>query len=103
MPFEPGKSGNPNGTPGPKKHKLFREALTLAIMRSEGDKTKIARIAEALVDKAAGGDVPAIKEVADRLDGKAVQAIAGADGEGPLEVVTKVVLTELTAGDDSKD
>lgn len=36
---------------------------------------KLRRIAEALYDKAADGDVAAIKEMGDRLDGKAIQAI----------------------------
>lgn len=84
MPFAPGVSGNPAGTPGPKHNKLFRDALTLAVKRSEGDKTDLARIAEALVNKAKDGDVPAINAVADRLDGKAPQAIVG-DPENPLE------------------
>ncbi len=38
---------------------------------------KLRRVAEALVDKAMTGDVPAIKEIADRLDGKVPQAIEG--------------------------
>lgn len=68
MPFAKGKSGNPGGRS--KGEKLFRDALGVAINRTEGDKTKLARIAEALVDKAITGDVPAIVAVADRLDGK---------------------------------
>ena len=83
MPFAPGVSGNPNGTPGPKKHKLFKEALLLALMRTEGDKTQLARIANALVNKAGEGDVPAINAVADRIDGKPTQLIAGADDAAP--------------------
>lgn len=83
MPFEAGQSGNPGGRP--KTNKLFKEALDLAVKRTDGDKTKLARIAEALVEKAVSGDVPAIKEVADRLDGKSVQTIAG-DPENPTPV-----------------
>jgi hypothetical protein len=81
MPFEPGESGNPGGRP---KTKEFKAALTLAIKRTDGDKTKLAQIAEALVDKAATGDVQAIKEVADRLDGKATQPISGDDDAAPI-------------------
>ena len=36
---------------------------------------------------AAEGDLVALKEVGDRLDGKAVQAVAGADGEGPVSLL----------------
>jgi hypothetical protein len=38
--------------------------------------------ARQLLDK---GDVQAIKEIADRLDGKVANPIAGPDGEGPIE------------------
>lgn len=71
MAFQKGQSGNPSGKT--KSEKLFKDALLLAVKRTEGDKTKLARIAEALVDKAIDGDVPAINAVADRLDGKAHQ------------------------------
>jgi len=51
----------------------------------------LAVIAEKCVLAAAGGDMAAIKEIGDRLDGKAVQAttISGPDGE-PIPVGVKV-------------
>lgn len=75
MPFEPGVASNPTGKNG----KQFKAALLLAVKRADGDKTKLAQIAEALVEKAVSGDVPAINAVADRLDGKATQPIGGDD------------------------
>jgi len=75
MPFEPGVSGNPGGKNG----KQFKAALQIAISRADGDKTKLARIAEALVEKAITGDVPACNAIADRLDGKPTQPISGDD------------------------
>lgn len=86
MPFEPGQSGNPGGKP---KTKEFKAALLVALKRADGDKTKLAQIAEALVEKAATGDVPAIREIADRTDGKATQPISG-DEDGPA-IVHRVV------------
>lgn len=68
MPYAKGTSGNPGGKP--KSNKQFKDALQIAIKRTEGDKTMLAKLAEALVDKAVSGDVQAIREVADRLDGK---------------------------------
>ena len=68
MAFQKGNSGNPGGRP--KTDKLFREALNVAIKRTEGNKTMLAHIADALVAKAIMGDVPAINAIADRLDGK---------------------------------
>jgi hypothetical protein len=93
MPFEPGVSGNPGGKP--KSTKQFKDALLLAVNRADGDKVKLAQIAEALVEKAIAGDVQAINAVADRLDGKPVQAIAG-DPENPLEFRLSGLKDELT-------
>jgi hypothetical protein len=77
--FVKGQSGNPNGRN--KNDKIFRDALLVALKRTDGDATKIARLANAIVDKACEGDVPAAREVMDRVDGKVVQALSG-DGEG---------------------
>lgn len=82
MPFEEGQSGNPAGRP--KSAKLFKDALTLAVKRTEGDKTKLARIAEALVETAIGGDVQAANSIRDTLDGKPTQPIAGDDDAPPV-------------------
>lgn len=78
MPFEKGSSGNPGGR---QKEKPFRDALMLAIKEASDDKQKLRRVAERLVDKAIDGDVPAIKEIADRLDGKVPQGVIGGDDD----------------------
>tara|TARA_R110000822_G_scaffold210034_1_gene345911 strand:+ start:258 stop:473 length:216 start_codon:yes stop_codon:yes gene_type:complete len=61
--------------------------LRLAVKRpgdvAEKGKTKLDKIAAALVDEAVNGDVPAIKEIGDRLDGKVPQAVTG-EGGGPI-------------------
>lgn len=88
MPFEPGQSGNPGGRP--KTAKEFRDALMVALKRTDGDKVKLAQVAEALVEEAIKGNVPAAKEIADRIDGKVPQGVAGPDGEGPLEVLHRI-------------
>jgi hypothetical protein len=36
------------------------------------------------------GDVPAIREIADRLDGKVAQAIVGDDDEDAIKVVARI-------------
>ena len=78
MTFKKGQSGNPKGRP---PDKLFRDMLVLALNDAKAKKPKLRRIAEKLVNKAVGGDMAAIKEVADRLDGKPSQIIMGS-GEG---------------------
>lgn len=75
---------------GNKPDKLMRDALMVALKReaegADGKPTKkLAQVAEALVDKAIEGDVPAIKEIADRVDGKVAQVVAG-DADNPLAV-----------------
>ncbi len=62
------------------------------IKDANGDKTKLRLLAEALVDKALTGDVPALKEVADRLDGKAVaqHEVSGPDGGVIPLVITPI-------------
>lgn len=92
MPFEPGKSGNPGGR---QKTKVFNAALSVAINRADGDKTKLARIAEALVEKAASGDVPAINCIADRLDGKPQQDMT-VEHSGEL-TLRSVIVSELNS------
>lgn len=68
-------AGNSNS--GQRKDKLIREALMLAAKRvHDGDpkgRIKLAIAAEAVVEAAVAGDLAAFKEMADRIDGKAVQ------------------------------
>ncbi len=78
MTFQPGQSGNPKGPP--KRAKLFTQALLISLKKTdERDVEAIPRIADKLVALAESGDVAAIKEVADRAEGKVPQAIGGSD------------------------
>jgi hypothetical protein len=67
MPFQ---KGNKLG----EKRMLFGNELRKALHRSP---EKLRQIVQKLVDCAANGDMWAIKELADRLDGKAHQTIHG--------------------------
>jgi hypothetical protein len=70
--------GNQNAA---KENRRWAEALNRAIVQDEGKRLREA--AESLLDKAASGEPWAVKELADRLDGKAAQAVAltGVNGE----------------------
>ena len=58
----------------PPSQKSFTAALRIAAALTEKDGVpRLRRIAEQLVRQAMSGDLAAIKEVADRLDGKPVQ------------------------------
>ncbi len=76
--------------PGPKSDKLWSQAIRMAAMRemedpnTPGKKAKrLNIIADNLVRMAAEGDIMAMKEVGDRIDGKAIarNEHAGPDGE----------------------
>jgi len=65
----------------PPKERSFANMLTIELRQAIGigedgkPVTKLRKIAEMLVSKAMEGDMAAIKEVADRTDGKPMQAI----------------------------
>lgn len=52
------------------------------------------QLMDALLTKALDGDVPAIREVFDRIDGKATQPISG-DEDNPLTIVQRIELVPL--------
>jgi len=74
------KGGAPIGNQNGKKGKLFYDQLRVALIQE--DKRRLRTIAEKLVKAAENGDAWAIKEIIDRVDGKAIQAteISGVDG-----------------------
>lgn len=71
MAFQKGKSGNPKGR---RAEKPFADALRMEIAAAGGDHKALRSIAGALISKAGTGDIQAIKELADRLDGKPQQS-----------------------------
>lgn len=70
----------------PPKERSFANMLRIAITDGEN----LRAVADALVTKAKAGDVQAIKEIADRLDGKVPQAIIGDDASDPLRLVAEI-------------
>lgn len=72
---------------GPKSDKLWSDAVRQAVLEyGTGDAKsirKIRLIAQKVVDLAIQGDMQAIKEIGDRLDGRPKQAteVTGADGD----------------------
>jgi len=72
--------------PGPKSDKIWSDAVRRAVLRrienAEGKPQKIERLADNLVEMAMEKDIQAIREIADRLDGKPVapKEHSGPDG-----------------------
>ena len=80
---------NPNGRPP--KEKCFANMLRIAIneaVSKDDARPRLRAVAEMLVKKGMEGDIAAIKEIADRLDGKVPQGIEGPgdDGEHIIKV-----------------
>lgn len=101
MPFKPGQSGNPSGKP---KQRPFTDALRLALNDHEDEKprqrTKLDCIVSALIQNAVDGDNGAIREIADRTEGKVPQQqiLTGDEDGGPMQTVTRIELVDLGNG-----
>ncbi len=93
MGFKPGQSGNPAGTS--RTQKIFRDALMVAVKRANAEGVEaIQELADGLVAKAiADRDVQAIKEIADRIDGKVPTPVGGTGELPPIASKTEVVYT----------
>ena len=83
----------------PPSEKTFANMLRVAIkqahdMDDKGVKRdKLRAVAEALVDKALTGDVPAIRELGDRLDGKVMQQLElSGDPDNPVNVIERRII-----------
>jgi hypothetical protein len=78
MPFEPGVSGNPGGR---RAEKPYRDMLRKVMFEEVGfdpqepPRTKLEAVCRKHYAVALGGSESAMKEIADRLDGKAIQQI----------------------------
>ena len=89
MPWQPGQSGNPNGS---KAEKIFLGALKRALAQDDQDRLRLA--AEALLTHAAAGEYWALNMLRDTLDGKPMQQIAAVDDEGRSVAVALITYSD---------
>lgn len=61
------------GNTNQSKNKPWAAALARIDLQSEG--AKLRKIAEKVYEMAEAGDIQAIKEIADRMDGKSIQGV----------------------------
>ena len=79
------KRGAPKGNHNAKKAAVWSKAV-----RDEAYKRgTLAKLAKALIAKGLEGDMQALREIGDRLEGKVPQAIVG-DGENPIGIAIEV-------------
>jgi hypothetical protein len=78
----------PLGNQNAKKAKRWQKAIERALARASNSDIDagLDKAADKLVQAASEGDQWALKELGDRIDGKAVQPIAGDDDSPPLTV-----------------
>jgi len=85
---------HPRNPRGQQRDKLYREALRLELAEmGVDDLKKLREIARVHIEKAAGGDMQAIKELADRLDGKPAQILThdSPDDTPTIQFVRQIV------------
>lgn len=89
-------AGAPKGnTNSRRENRLWANTIRRAVVQSDGERLR--RLAEALITKAEEGDVPALKEIGDRLDGKVPQAVSvSGENGGPLLVARPDELAAMT-------
>lgn len=89
----------PPGNQNAAKAKIWNAAIHRALERrtlSRVDGIKeIDALAEKLLDLVGTGDLPALKEFGDRLDGKPAQAIIGGDDGDPPIKIAQIQLVDL--------
>lgn len=77
----PGNIANPTGINGTTKSKPISDALRILLTRKNDDPltdkptTKAQGIALVLIKKAEDGDINAVREITDRVEGKAAQSL----------------------------
>jgi hypothetical protein len=84
---------------GQQRDKLYREALRMELAAAGEDLKKLREIARTHIEKAAAGDMQAIKELADRLDGKPIPIAdheLSQEGESVLKIVREIVHVNKT-------
>lgn len=89
--------GAPVGNKNATKNRPWAEAINRALLAEDGKKLRA--LAERIIERALEGDVTALKEIGDRMDGKAAQALVGPNG-GPvqLESIKRVIVDPKNGG-----
>lgn len=91
--------GAPVGNQNAAKAKVWHAAIMRALERRQPADQRIKAIdelADKLIELVATGDLAALKEFGDRLDGKPAQTIGG-DPDAPVHVVSEITIRAVDA------
>jgi hypothetical protein len=100
--WKPGQSGNPAGRPVDQITPHLR-AIAKEQYPGQDEKTYGRMVAQALYERALMGDVQAIKEILDRLDGKSKQTVAVETEDHRREFFENAIERMMTEGPMSRD
>jgi hypothetical protein len=78
---------------GQQRDKLFREALRMQLAQAGENLKALREIADVLIAEAKAGNIQAIRELADRLDGKPTQMLEAVDA--PRETVRRPLTYQI--------
>ncbi len=81
-------AGNANSG---RREKPFLEALRMELASDGPDHKKLRILARRLIERAEEGEGWALKEFADRIDGKVPQAVVGDSEQDPINMVHRIV------------
>lgn len=81
------RPGAPKGNDNARRGTMFRDAIRKALAEKPDS---LLRIARKLIAKADQGDMQAIRELADRLDGKPTQVVDIGEDDAPLAFTFKI-------------
>lgn len=82
--------GSKNGRPRPR---IWSNAIRSAMLKRGGKGAKrLKTLANALLDKAESGDVAALKELGDRIEGKVPQSVTGPEGGAIIHTIERVIV-----------
>ena len=87
-------AGSKNGISNYSRGKPWKDAVRRAVLARDGNALR--SLSEALIDKALMGDVPALRELGDRLDGRAIQEIEASENKN-------ITIEIVKFGEDGKD
>lgn len=90
--------GAPLGNKNAARGKIWTHAIERALERRKVEGVAVIdALADKLIDVCMDGDITALKELGDRLQGKAAQAIVGGGEDDPPVTIRRIELVALRA------